>query len=290
MEEVPRIVNPSVTKKILKEHDVRLTKKLGQHFLIDGNTLRKEINMADLDRNDLVIEIGPGIGTLTQALAEKAGRVVAIEYDKRFVKILAETLALYNNVEIIEGDALVVDLDPYISDSSSVKLVANLPYNIATPVIGRFLEEFPEVSTMVVMVQREVADRIVASPGSKDYGFYTVKIQFYADSRKSAIVPRTVFMPSPRIDSAIIEINRRRKPVEPVSDPDAFFSLVKILFNERRKTIGTILLTHISELSDPKSRDIFLNRLAESGISYSSRPECLSIGQFAEIFRLVQQK
>lgn len=191
------LVKPSVVAEILERHGMRLTRSLGQHFLIDGNTLRRILRTADIGPTDTVLEIGPGIGTLTEELCDLAGRVVAIEMDARLVVILKETLGDRENLELVEGDAMRIDLERLFSEDEPVMVVSNLPYNVATPLILRLLRELPQAGSMTITVQRELADRYIASPGSPAYGGVSAKIRLLAEIQRVGHIPPTVFLPSP---------------------------------------------------------------------------------------------
>lgn len=285
-----KIVNPSITKAILKEHGIRLTKRLGQHFLIDRNILEKEIGAARLTKNDTVVEVGPGIGTLTEALAEHAGRVVAIEFDDRFVRVLFDMLAAFKNVVIVREDALRVDYDKLLATAPAggrAKLVANLPYNIATPIISHVLENVTSIEMMVVMVQKEVGRRLLALPGTKDYGFFTLKTHFFADAEQVAVVPRTVFLPPPKVDSMIVRLTRR-PPAAVVSEPAEFFDFLRVCFSERRKSLGAILAGRVREVYGDAAADRAVAGIERLGIDRKRRPETLDLPGFAALFNIVR--
>lgn len=272
-----RIVTPSKTKEILKKYNIRLSKRLGQHFLVDGNILRKEISAAQLTSQDAVLEIGPGIGTLTEALASQARRVVAIELDAKFSAILKDSLASFSNLKIVQGDALKLDLNSLLKDGP-FKLVSNLPYNIATPVIAKVLEKCPQIHLMVVMVQREIADCMTAQPGEKDYGVFTLQLQYRADAERVAKISRHVFIPEPKVDSAIVRIGRLPRPRFKVSQEKALFDLIKAVFQQRRKTLRSALLG--AKIFPPKKVACVLARLEGKGISATVRAETLTLSQF----------
>lgn len=287
-EESPRIVHPSVTKQILKTHGIRLTKRLGQHFLIDENTLKKEVEAAAISKKDTIIEIGPGIGTLTQELAERAGEVIAIEYDNRFVDVLKETLADCRNVEVVHADALKVDLDELLKDRDSAKVVANLPYNIATHVISKILEQTERIPLLIVMIQKEIADRIVAAPGTKEYGFFSVRTLLEADCETVARVPRTVFLPQPNVDSSILKIAKKQKIPGIKKFQADLFDFIKIFFNERRKTVGAIISGRVKEVYGEENRQGLLEEMDRIGVEKSARAGSLTYEQFFSLFRALQ--
>lgn len=284
------IVHPSKTKEILEKYNIRLTKRLGQHFLVDENILKKEIEVAQLTSQDTVLEIGPGIGTLTEGLASKAGRVIAVELDRRFITIIKETLTSYTNIRIVEGDALKLDLCSLSGVPNSYKFVSNLPYNIAAPTIVKVLEECPSINLMVVMVQKEIAERMMARAGEEDYGVFSLKVQYHASVEKIWEVSRHVFLPPPNVDSAIIKITRLREPRVSVDDEAAFFRLIQAIFRQRRKMIRAAL---------PGAKDLpyslsqitaALKSLEAGGFKISGRGELLSLNDFAFIYKTLQNQ
>jgi 16S rRNA (adenine1518-N6/adenine1519-N6)-dimethyltransferase len=279
-----KIVHPSITKEILRRYDIRLTKRFGQHFLIDENILNKEVQSAGIGSEDLVIEVGAGIGTLTQALAEKAGKVIAVEYDTRFFDVLKDTLSGYDNVEIVRADALEVDFDRLIKDKDTALFVANLPYNIATQVISILLEQTKKIKSMVVMVQKEVADRITASPGTKEYGFFTIRTAFFADVSHISVVPRTVFFPPPNVDSSILRVVRKPDIHDITSIKDDLFGFIKIFFNERRKTMGAVISRRFKDIYGEENRQRVTQELTSLGLERSVRAEALTYEQFFRLF------
>jgi 16S rRNA (adenine1518-N6/adenine1519-N6)-dimethyltransferase len=270
------IVNPSETKAILRRYDIHLTKRLGQHFLIDANILDKEIAAAGLTPDDTVLEIGPGIGTLTEALAGHAGRVVAVEYDNRFISVLGETLKHKNNVEIVRGDAMEIDLGAFNANV----MVANLPYNVGTAVLTRVLQKAPKISRIVVMLQKEVVARLAAGPGGKDYGVLSITAGCYATTSIVAEVKRNSFLPPPDVDSAIAVINRRPEPIFGADTP-GFIAFVKTLFAARRKTIKPALTMGLDAISSEKAAAA----VAKSGLEPSIRAETLSAEELYRLFR-----
>jgi 16S rRNA (adenine1518-N6/adenine1519-N6)-dimethyltransferase len=278
-----RLVNPSVTREIVQRHGFHFKKSLGQNFLIDPNILEQIVEAADLSEADGVLEIGPGIGTLTQALAESAGQVVAIEKDGRLLPILRETLASYPNVQIHHADVLETDLHALFEDyflGKKTSVVANLPYYVTTPIIMKLLEERLPLHHIVVMVQREVAERMTAEPGGKEYGALSVAVQYYTDPRVICRVPRTVFIPQPQVDSVVILLRVREQPRVYVSDPDYFFSVVRASFAQRRKT----LLNNLQQnLPNRLPRERITEVLEEIGIDPARRGETLSIQEFARL-------
>jgi 16S rRNA (adenine1518-N6/adenine1519-N6)-dimethyltransferase len=275
-----KLARPSVVAELLERHGIRLSKSLGQHFLVDGNVLDQLLKAADLQPGDTALEIGPGIGTLTEELCDRAGRVVAIEMDRRLLAILDDTLGARKNLELVEGDAMRLDLGRFFEEEENVKVVSNLPYNIATPLIILLLRELPQAQSMTVTVQRELADRYLASPGNPAYGGVSVKIRFLADVSRMTQVPPTVFFPPPRVDSSIIRIERSKAPVtEP--ELDAFFHFLNAAFSTRRK----MLINALSGGRDPYcERQVVVEALRSAGCSPSSRAEELSGQELLSIF------
>lgn len=275
-----RLYSPSYVKEILSNYGFKFSKSLGQNFLIDGNLVRNIVEKANITKDDYVLEIGPGIGTLTEELAIKAKKVVAVEIDRKLLPILDETLNKYNNVEIIHGDILQIDIEKLINeklDKKPVKVVANLPYYVTTPIIGKLIEEDLNLESIVVMVQKEVADRMASSPGSKQYGSLSVFIDFYSKPEIILKVPKTVFMPQPKIDSAIIKLTIKKQL--PDIDKDKFFKVVKAAFSKRRKTILNCLSSYGFNLE----KEIIKEALSTANIDPSQRAENLSTEDFLKI-------
>ncbi len=227
------------TKQIIKKYEFNFKKNFGQNFLVDERVLDKIINAAEIDSNDLVIEVGPGIGTLTQAMAKKAGKVISVEIDKTLVPILGELLEDYDNIEIINNDILKVDINALIEahPGMRVKMVANLPYNITTPIIMNILEKHIPMDSLTVMIQKEVAYRMNAKPSTKDYGSLSLVTQYYCEPYLVANVPQNCFMPRPNVDSAVIRLSILDKPPVEVTDERFMFSFIKAAFSQRRKTL-----------------------------------------------------
>lgn len=242
--EVRRLYSPNYIREILTKYGFKFSKSLGQNFLIDGNIVRKIVEASDVTKEDYVLEIGPGIGTLTEELALKAKKVVAVELDKALLPILDETLGQYDNVEIIYGDILKVNLEEIISKKlggGPIKVVANLPYYVTTPIMAKLIEDNLSIESIVVMVQREVADRMTAKAGSKEYGSLSVFVNFYSIPEIALKIPKTVFMPQPKIDSAVVKL--KLKADLPDVNRDEFFKVVRAGFSKRRKTIINSLST-----------------------------------------------
>lgn len=278
------------TKFLMKKYHISANKSLGQNFLIDDTIIGEIVASADIQKDDLVIEIGPGLGTLTSHLLEKAGKVIAIELDDRMLQILQERFYLYHNFLLINQDVLKVDLLQLIEEQKSelihVKIVANLPYYITTPIIMKLLEEKLPIDSITVMVQKEVADRITALPGEKASGAITYSVYYYAQPQKVTFVPKDCFLPSPEVDSEVIQLAiRRNAPVE-LADEALFFKIIKASFSQRRKTlINGLVNSHI--VSDKEEGKKLLEKL---GLDENIRGEKLSIQQFAEMANIVSHK
>ncbi len=278
--EEKKLYSPKVMKDILDRYGFKFSKSLGQNFLIDGNIINNIADVADLDENSGVIEIGPGFGTLTQVLCKKAKKVVAIEIDKSLKKVHNETLN-YENIKIIYEDFMKVDVDKLIEEEfhgMNVKVVANLPYYITTPIIMKILEERYKISKIVVMVQKEVAQRLNSKPGSKEYGAITLAVQYRADTNIAMIVPNTVFMPRPKVDSAVIELNILDKPRIETEDEKMLFSVIKASFGQRRKTLLNGLSNNL-KLPKEFIREVLEKVEVDPGI----RGETLSLQKFGII-------
>ena len=279
--------NPQETIAVLQKYGFNFQKKFGQNFLIDTHVLDKIIAAAEIGPDDFVLEIGPGIGTMTQYLAESAREVVAVEIDKNLIPILEDTLSAYDNVTVINDDILKVDIQKLAEERNEgkpIKVVANLPYYITTPIImGLFESEVP-LSSITVMVQKEVADRMQTGPGSKDYGALSLAVQYYAEPYIVANVPPNCFMPRPAVGSAVIRLTRyEKKPVE-VKDPAFMFKLIRASFNQRRKTLQNGL-HNSSELQLPKEKVV--QALEEMGLPAAVRGEKLDLAQFARLADLL---
>lgn len=275
--------SPKHTIEMIQKHQFVFQKKFGQNFLVDEHVLEKIIRAAEVTREDLVFEVGPGIGTLTQYLAEAAGQVIAVEIDEKLIPILKETLAGYENVTVLHQDILKTDirqLTEAYSKGRPVKVVANLPYYITTPIIMKLFEEDIPVENITVMIQKEVADRMQAHPGSKDYGALSLAVQYYADIYLAANVPPNCFIPRPNVGSAVIRLTRHKKPVVEVENEKLMFSLIRASFNQRRKTLQNGL-NNSSELS--YSKEQIAQAIETLGFSPTVRGEALSLQQFARL-------
>ena len=285
MKEIRDIATPSRTKEILKKHGFTFKKSLGQNFLTEPNILRKIVETAGIDENTNVIEVGPGIGALTEQLARNAAQVLAFEIDDRLLPVLQDTLAPYPNVTVIHQDVLESDLvkttGEVFTKDLPIKVVANLPYYITTPIMMHFLESDLPVAEMVVMMQREVADRISAAPGTKAYGSLTIAVQYYMEAKLAFIVPKTVFVPQPNVDSAILKLTRRPTPAVAVTDEQAFFRLTKAAFQLRRKTLWNNLLHAYGK--DDATKAWLTKSLEEADIDPKRRGETLSLAEFAAL-------
>lgn len=283
------LTSPKVLRELIERHGFKFSKSLGQNFLIDENILRKIVDGARIGKGDRVLEIGPGVGTMTQELARRAERVVAVEIDKALLPILSETLAEFPNVEIIHGDILKLDMARLMEehfDKGPFKVVANLPYYITTPIIMYFLEEGLPFETMVVMIQKEVAERMNARPGTKEYGALSIGVQYYAEPRIIGRVPPTVFMPPPKVDSIIIALDRKKEPEVFVKDRRLFFRLVKAAFAQRRKTLQNALF---SSGIGGIEKEQWSRILKKCNIDPSRRGESLTIREFAELANELEQ-
>nr|MCR5625579.1 16S rRNA (adenine(1518)-N(6)/adenine(1519)-N(6))-dimethyltransferase RsmA [Lachnospiraceae bacterium] len=235
-----KLVNPIITASVLKRHNFHFQKKFGQNFLIDGHVLDKIISASEITKDDFVLEIGPGIGTMTQFLCESAGKVLAVEIDQKLIPVLADTLSEYDNVTVINNDILKLDLNEIsreYNDNKPIKVVANLPYYITTPIIMGLFESKVPLESITVMVQKEVADRMKADPGSKDFGALSLAVQYYSEPEIVALVPPNCFMPRPNVSSEVIRLKYRAECPVDVKDEKFMFSLIKASFNQRRKTL-----------------------------------------------------
>lgn len=279
----PDLGNARRTMEVVKAHQLAFQKKFGQNFLIDPHVLEKIIAAAQIAKSDLVLEIGPGIGTLTQYLSEAARQVIAVEIDRGLIPVLAETLAGYENVTVLHSDILKVDLASLIAENrgeGAVRVVANLPYYITTPILMNLLEQNLPVDSITVMVQKEVAERMQALPGSKDYGALSLAVQYYARPYLAANVPPNCFMPRPKVGSAVIRLDRYEIPPVSVEDSRWMFRLIRASFNQRRKTLVNGLR---GDESLGLSREEIESALRELGMSENIRGEKLSLAEFAAL-------
>ncbi len=282
------LVNPQNTIEIIKKYGFNFQKKFGQNFLIDEHVLDKIINAAGIDSDDVILEIGPGIGTMTQYLAEHARAVVAVEIDRNLIPILEETLKPYDNITIINDDILKLDIrslvDKY-NNGRKIKVVANLPYYITTPIIMNLFESEVPIDNITVMVQKEVALRMQAVPGTKDYGALSLAVQYYATPYIAAYVPQNCFIPRPSIGSAVIRLTRHTNPPVSVCSSTKMFAIIRAAFNQRRKTL-TNALNNAGGISYKK--ESVAEALRAMGLSESIRGEALSLEQFAKLTDILE--
>lgn len=274
-----RLISPRITKEVVQKYGFKFSKSLGQNFLIDENILNKIIDGAAVTKEDYVIEVGPGIGTLTQALADQAKAVVAVEIDKSLLPILAETLGPFKNVSVVNGDVLKLNLHELIQErfgGAPVKVIANLPYYVTTPIIMKFLEESLPLKNMVVMIQKEVADRMQAKPGTKDYGALSVAVQYYCEPKIITRVPPSAFIPQPSVESAVIRLTLLESPRVKVKDEEMLFQVVRAAFGKRRKT----LLNALSSSDLGVDKEQVKAALAKAKIEENRRGETLTIEEF----------
>lgn len=274
---------PSATKEIINKYSFAFQKKFGQNFLIDSNVLESIIRGAEITKDDFVLEIGPGIGTMTQYLCEAARQVVAVEIDKMLIPILEDTLSEYDNVEVINQDVLKVDIKSLAEEKNNgkpIKVVANLPYYITTPIIMGLFESGVPIDSITIMVQKEVADRMQTGPGSKDYGALSLAVQYYATAKVILSVSATCFMPRPNVDSAVIKLTRHKEPTVNVADEKLMFKIIRASFNQRRKTLVNGL-KNSPELSFSKEQ--IVKAIEKIGKPETIRGEALTLEEFAEL-------
>ena len=279
----PTLGNPQNTIEILQKYQFTFQKKFGQSFLIDTHVLDKIIRAADIGKEDMVLEIGPGIGTMTQYLAEAAGKVIAVEIDKNLIPILSDTLSGYENVQIINEDVLKLDIQRLVEEENAgrpIKVVANLPYYITTPIIMGLFESHVPLHSVTVMVQKEVADRMQTGPGNKDYGALSLAVQYYAEPYIVANVPPNCFMPRPKVGSAVIRLKRHEKPPVEVEDERLLFDIIRASFNQRRKTLANGL-NNSDRLDIPE--EAITEAIQQLGKGPSVRGETLTLEEFAKL-------
>ena len=278
-----KLSDPKKTIEVIQKYQFAFQKRFGQNFLIDAHVLEKIVSAAGITKDDCVLEIGPGIGTMTQYLVESAGQVIAVEIDTNLLPILADTLKDYSNVKVINQDILKVDINELVKEYNNgrpIKVVANLPYYITTPIIMGLFESNVPIDNITVMVQKEVADRMQVGPGSKDYGALSLAVQYYASPYIVANVPPNCFIPRPNVGSAVIRLTRYQEPPVQVKDPKLMFKLIRASFNQRRKTLQNGL-NNSPEISFSKEE---ITKAIESlGVSPSVRGEALSLEQFAQL-------
>ena len=283
----PTLGNPKNTIEILNKYSFVFQKKFGQNFLIDTHVLEKIISSAEITKDDFVLEIGPGIGTMTQYLAEAAREVAAVEIDKNLIPILKDTLSAYDNVTVINEDVLKVDIRKLAEEKNGgrpIKVVANLPYYITTPIIMGLFESNVPLSSITIMVQKEVADRMQVGPGTKDYGALSLAVQYYASPYIVANVPPNCFMPRPKVGSAVIRLTRYAEPPVQVKDEQLMFRLIRASFNQRRKT----LVNGLNNSPEVQvSKEAVMSALEQMGLPATVRGEALTLEQFAQLANLL---
>lgn len=284
---MPGLGNVRNTIEVLQKYQFNFQKKFGQNFLIDNNILEKIVTSSEIGSTDFVLEVGPGIGTLTQHLCENANRVAAVEIDPALIPVLQDTLSCYDNVEIIHQDILKVDIEGLVAENSNgnpIKVVANLPYYITTPIIMKFFESGVALNSITVMVQKEVADRMKAGPGTKNYGALSLAVQYYAEPEIITVVPPSCFMPQPKVSSAVIRLRRHADSMLQVKDVKLMFKIIRASFNQRRKT----LLNGLNNAAALNlSKDSILPCIRQMDLSDHIRGEALTLKQFAELSNLI---
>lgn len=275
--------SPTATKAVINKYSFAFQKKFGQNFLIDSNILENIVRAAEITKDDFVLEIGPGIGTMTQYLCEAARQVVAVEIDKMLIPILQDTLSEYDNVEVINQDVLKVDIKSLAEEKNGgkpIKVVANLPYYITTPIIMGLFESGVPIESITIMVQKEVADRMQTGPGSKDYGALSLAVQYYAEAKVMLTVSSQCFMPKPNVDSAVIKLTRHKEPTVDVKNEKLMFQIIRASFNQRRKTLANGI-KNSPELNF--SREQVTEALGMIGKTENIRGEALTLEEFAEL-------
>ena len=283
---MPTLGCASGTKAVIEKYNLSIQKKFGQNFLIDDSVLSRTVEAAGVTKEDTVLEIGPGIGTMTQYIAESAGKVIAVEIDRMLIPILADTLSGYDNVKVINEDILKVDIEKIVQEENGgkpIKVVANLPYYITTPILMRLLESELPIESITVMVQKEVADRMAEKPGSKDYGALSLAIQYYTEPSMVQIVPPSCFIPQPGVDSAVIHLKCHKNPPVETKDSKFLFSVIRAAFSQRRKTLANGVTNGNLGLS----REQVVAALEKLSINPSIRGEKLSLQEFADISNLL---
>ena len=283
-----KLYEPSIIKLIKNKYGFRFSKSLGQNFLVDKDVLDGIVEGAEIGEQDLVIEIGPGIGVLTQAAAEKAGKVVSVEIDKDLIEVMRFTLADLNNVKVVNGNILKTDLNELIKeeqgDLSHVKVIGNLPYYITTAIIMKLLSEHVQCESITVMMQKEVGERIMAAPGSREYGAISASVQYYSTVNHILDVNKTSFMPQPKVDSCVLRMDMRETPAAAPNNEEHFFGIIRAAFGQRRKT----LLNSLKATGAP--RDVLGDALEEAGIDPGRRAETLTLDEFARLSDTLESK
>lgn len=273
------------TKFIMEKYHIKADKRLGQNFLIDDEAVDGIVDSANISKDDLVIEIGPGLGTLTKELLEKAGKVICIELDKRMIEILQDRFSIYENFELINDDVLKVDLKQIIKNANmkNAKIVANLPYYITTPIIMKLLEDRLDIDTITVMIQKEVADRLVTEPGKGDTGAITYAIQYYTNPKRVLEVPNTSFIPAPKVNSSVIKLEVLNTPKVKVENEEKLFELIKTAFMQKRKTLANAL-TNSNKYGSKEQIEKILTGL---NMDLRIRPEKLTLEQYAKLSNII---
>ena len=280
------------TRYLMKKYKIKANKSLGQNFLINSEVVENIVNSSEITAEDMIIEIGPGLGTLTKYLLEKAGKVLCIELDSKMIKILQDRFSVYDNFEVINSDVLKLNLNDIISENKkqgkikNVKVVANLPYYITTPIIMKLLEEKLDIKSITVMIQKEVADRLIETPGGKNTGAITYTVYYYCDSKKIMEVPNSSFIPEPEVTSEVIKMNLRDNPIVEINNPKIMFMIIKSAFMQRRKT----LLNALTNTKVFISKEEGLEILKKLNLSENVRAEELSIQNFADIARIITER
>ena len=280
------------TRYLMKKYKIKANKSLGQNFLINSEVVENIVNSSEITAEDMIIEIGPGLGTLTKYLLEKAGKVLCIELDSKMIKILQDRFSMYDNFEVINSDVLKLNLNDIISENKkqgkikNVKVVANLPYYITTPIIMKLLEENLDIKSITVMIQKEVADRLIETPGGKNTGAITYTVYYYCDSKKIMEVPNSSFIPEPEVTSEVIKMNLRDNPIVEINNPKIMFMIIKSAFMQRRKT----LLNALTNTKVFISKEEGLEILKKLNLSENVRAEELSIQNFADIARIITER
>ena len=279
--------NPKNTIEVLQKYNFNFQKKFGQNFLINTGILEDIIEAAEITKDDFVLEIGPGIGTMTQYLCEYAREVIAVEIDKNLIPILEDTLSAYDNVEVLNDDILKVDIKALAEERNAgkpIKVVANLPYYITTPIIMGLFESHVPIDSITIMVQKEVADRMQEGPGSKEYGALSLAVQYYAHPEIVVNVPPSCFMPQPKVGSAVIRLTRHAEPPVNVEDEKLMFQIIRASFNQRRKTLANGL-NNFTGLN--LSKEVIQQCIEELGVPATIRGEALSLEQFAQLSNII---
>ena len=285
-----KLSDPKKTIEVIQKYQFAFQKRFGQNFLIDAHVLEKIVSAAGITKDDCVLEIGPGIGTMTQYLAESAGQVIAVEIDTNLLPILADTLKDYSNVKVINQDILKVDINELVKEYNNgrpIKVVANLPYYITTPIIMGLFESNVPIDNITVMVQKEVADRMQVGPGTKDYGALSLAVQYYAKPEIVAIVPPNCFMPRPNVGSAVIRLTRHKEVPVQVNDEKLMFKIIRASFNQRRKTLANGL-NNAPDIH--LSKEVIQESIEELGVPVTIRGEALTLQQFAQLSNIIGSK